>query len=392
LFQYQKYNQYFGKATTNTEELCIEELEQLGATRLRKAYRGVFFCADHAALYRINYCSRLLIRVHAPLISFACHSPKYLKKTAQNVAWEQILSLEKTFAISASVANSAIRHSLYAAQCLKDGIADYFNAKYGKRPSVDTDNPDVRLNLHIESNHAVVSLDVSGESLHKRGYRLAAGLAPMQETLAAALIRISEWDGALPFWDPMCGSGTIVCEALMHYCRIPAQYLRKSFGFMHMPDYDPTLWTQVRKECNQAIRPLPEGLIRGSDKSDKMIDIARQNIQCLPNHENIKLQTAAFQSAPALKEGIIICNPPYGIRLGNPDDVRQLYTEFGNFLKQRCKGSSAYIFIGDLSMRKDIGLKPAKVYPLQNGSIDGELVRIDSYRDIVAKKAAPDSL
>ncbi len=380
MFEYQKYNRFFAQVAGKMELLCEEELRELGAQLTKPSYRGVYFHADPQALYRINYQSRMVTRVLAPLLSFSCHSDRYLKKTAGNLPWETIISQGKTFAITASVSNSAITHSLYAALCLKDGIADYFTAKYGRRPNVDIKTPDVRINLHIDNNKAVISLDTSGESLHKRGYRLSAGEAPMQETLAAALIRLSAWNGERPLWDCMCGSGTILCEALMHYCRIPAQYLRKNFGFFHLPDFDRLLWEKIRAECSTQIRPLPRGIIRGSDKSDKALALARDNLHRLPFNEAIELSCMPFQKAPSFEQGIIISNPPHGIRLGDKQEVAVLYGELGDFLKKMCCGTSAYIYIGDPSLCKKIGLKPSRRTPLVNGSIEGELLRIDSYK------------
>ena len=245
---------YFAQAPGMMEELSRKELIELGAKDTKVAYRGIYFKADKAALYRINYASRLLSRVLAPLISFHCRTTNALMKTAEKIRWEEIFSVDKTFAISASVAKSQITNSLYASQVLKDGIADYFRTKFGKRPNVETVNPDVRFNLHIEKDTAVISIDTSGESLHKRGYRLLAGEAPMQETLAAAIIRLSKWDGENPLWDCMCGSGTILCEALMHYCRIPAQKLCNKFGFLYLPDFDLKLWEKVKNDCDKKIR------------------------------------------------------------------------------------------------------------------------------------------
>jgi putative N6-adenine-specific DNA methylase len=380
MFEYQKYNRYFAQVAGKMEQFCEQELAQLGAENTRVTYRGVYFTADKATLYRINYMSRLTTRVLAPLLTFSCHSARYLKKTAANIAWEEILSLSRTFAITASVSNSGIKHSLYAALCLKDGIADYFTAACGKRPDVDTENPDIRFNLHIERNKAVVSLDISGDSLHKRSYRLSAGEAPMQETLAAALVRLSRWSGDRPLWDCMCGSGTILCEALMHYCKIPAQYLRRNFGFFHMPGYDPDIWEKVKSECVKDMRPLPGGLIRGSDKSEKAVEIASKNLGRLPYHEAVDLTCAPFQETSSYEQGLVICNPPYGIRLGKRKEVETLYRELGNFLKKKCNGTSAYIYIGDTSLWKFIGLKPSQRIPLANGPLQGELLRIDSYK------------
>jgi putative N6-adenine-specific DNA methylase len=221
MFEYQKNKQFFAQVTGSLEEEGEKELQELGAVNTRTTYRGVYFEADKKTLYRINYNSRLLSRVLAPLHTFHAFNANALTKVAYNMNWGSVFTTDQTFAISASVAKSKITNSLYASQCLKDGIADHFRDKTGKRPSVNTVNPDIRLNLHIEKDSAVLSLDTSGESLHKRGYRLSGGEAPMQETVAAAIIRFSGWDGEKTLLDPMCGSGTLLCEALMHYCRIP---------------------------------------------------------------------------------------------------------------------------------------------------------------------------
>jgi len=380
MFEYQKYNHYFASVAESLESLCEQELQQLGAKNTRTIFRGVHFVADKATLYRINYQSRLATRIQAPLLTFSCHSTKYLQKTAATIAWEKFLSLDKTFSITASVSNSKITHSLYAAQCLKDAIADYFTIRYGKRPNVDTDEPDVNFNLHIERNTAVIGLNTSGKPLHKRGYRQNRVTAPMQETLAAALVRLSDWDGDRPFWDCMCGSGTIICEALMHYCRIPAQYFRTQFGFFHMPDFDKNIWESVRKEALDTMRPVPYGLIRGSDKSGKTVEIAKKNLEHLPYSEAIELKTTQFQDSGGIENGIIVTNPPYGKRIGTTEETKILYKTLGDFLKKKCLGTSAYILVGDPSLRKAIGLKSSRKFPLVNGSIPCVLHRIDSFR------------
>jgi putative N6-adenine-specific DNA methylase len=309
-----------------------------------------------------------------------------LIKTAIKIQWEDFCSIENTFAINSSIAKSAITNSLYASQVLKDGIADYFRDKYGKRPNVDTVNPDVRLNLHIEKDTAVISLDTSGESLHKRGYRLLAGEAPMQETLAAAIVRLSGWHGENTLWDPMCGSGTILCEALMHYCRIPAQKLRKNFGFFNLPDFDQTIWNKVKEELDKQIRPLPKGIIQGSDKSQRILEVAKDNLSRLPYSDSVKLSCHPFQHVKEFLEGTLVVNPPYGIRLGEIEEVRTLYKELGDFLKTKCTGTSAFIYTGDPSLRKSIGLKTSKRVPLVNGKLEGVLFQIDSYEGSKKKK------
>ncbi len=386
MFEYQTNNTFFAQVPGMMEELCEQELIELGAKNTRVAYRGIYFEADLLTIYRINYTSRTISRVLAPLKSFRCRDAKSIMKMAEKIEWDKIFSLNQTFAITSSVSKSTINNSLYASQVLKDGIADYFRAKFGKRPNVETVNPDVRFNLFIETDNAVLSLDTSGESLHKRGYRLLAGEAPMQETLAAAIIRLSKWDGEKPLLDCMCGSGTILCEALMHYCRIPAQKLRKKFGFFHLPDFNRSVWEKFKDEADSKIRPLPKGIISGSDKSQITINIAKENLSRLPYSEAVTLAAHPFQHIKQFENGVLITNPPYGIRLGKRDEVENLYKELGDFLKTKCKGTSAFIYTGEPSLRKHIGLKTSKRIPLVNGKLEGVLLQIDSYEGSRKKK------
>ncbi|MEW6653351.1 MAG: THUMP domain-containing protein [Bacteroidota bacterium] len=379
MFEYQKSSSYFAQVPGRMEELCEAELKELGAANTKISYRGVYFDASIEDLYKINYTSRMLSRVLAPLKTERCEDAKHLIKIAQKIRWEELISLNNTFAITSSVAKSKITNSLYAAQCLKDGIADYFRERFGRRPDVSVSNPDVRINLHIEDNTAVISLDTSGESLHKRGYRLLAGDAPMQETLAAAIIRLSGWNGENPLWDCMCGSGTIICEALMHYCNIPAQYLRKKFGFMNLPEFNKDIWMEIKEKLDKKIRPLPAGIIRGSDKFQKVLDAAKDNLSRLPFSESVELKCHPFDHVSSFENGLLITNPPYGIRLGERDEVEELYKELGDFIKRNCTGTKAFIYTGEPSLRKSIGLKTSRRIPLVNGKLEGVLLQIDSY-------------
>lgn len=392
MFQYQKDNVFFAQVTGMMEELCEKELIELGAKNTKVTYRGVAFEADLTTIYRINYTSRLISRVLAPLAAFPCHTTDALIKMAQKIPWQKIFSVDQTFAISASISKSKITNSLYASLCLKDGIADYFRDNYGKRPNVEKDTPDVRFNLHIEKDMAVISLDTSGESLHKRGYRLLAGEAPMQETLAAALIKLSNWNGESQLLDCMCGSGTILCEALMHYCRIPAQILRKKFGFVNMPGYDKKVWESIKTEYDKQIRPLPKDLILGSDRNPEAIKVARQNLSRLPYSDSIDLACKPFQQIKQFENGVLITNPPYGMRLGKLEEVQTLYKELGDFLKSNCKGTTAFIYTGEPSLRKSIGLRTSRRIPLTNGKLDGVLIQIDSYEGSKKKKYRTEEL
>ncbi len=379
-FLYQTTHRYFAQAAGSMEDLCAEELLALGASEAEPVYRGVSFVADAQALYDITYRSRFLTRILAPLEECPADTARALYHAANRLPWESLFSLHETFAITASGTNHALTNSLYAAQCLKDAIVDRFReVRHGKRPSVQVQQPDVRFNLRVDADRAVISLDVSGDSLHRRGYRLLGGEAPMQETLAAAIIHYSGWDGDRPLWDPMCGSGTLLCEALMHVCRLPAQYLRSSFGFMHLPDYDATLWKAVKAEAESSVRELPAGVISGSDRSRRVLESAMENLSRLPGGDRVSLSCRAFQQSRGFADGVIVVNPPYGIRLGEFEEVWELYTEFGDFLKQRCPGTSAFIYTGDPSLRKAVGLRTSRRIPLVNGKLEGVLLRFDLY-------------
>lgn len=381
MYKYQEFPRFFAQIAGGSEELGAAELRELGASETSEAYRGAYFNADHEALYRINYCSRLITRVLAPLTSFNCHDADYLYRIARDIDWTDFLDLDETFAVFANVSNSKISHSKYAALRVKDAIVDQFRDRTGRRPSIDTRDPDLWLNLYIENNHATISLGTSGGSLHRRGYRSSGGggEAPMQETVAAAIIRMTGWNGERLLYDPMCGSGTLLAEALMHYCRIPAAYLRDRFGFEMLPDFDAALWQRVKSAADDAIRPLPEGLIAGSDVNDEMLDIARENLRTLPHGENVALKQSDFRSLPDLENVTLVVNPPYGVRMGRRGSIPEMITELGDFLKQKCTGSTAYIYVGKPELLKSVGLRSSWKKPLVNGPLEGRLAEYELY-------------
>jgi putative N6-adenine-specific DNA methylase len=379
MFSYQKSGRYFAQIAEGLEELGSKELRKLGASEIKAGHRGFYFSADKASLYRLNYCSRFLSRILAPLIRFDCHSDKYLYKTACSVDWTSLMDLQDSFAVKANVAHSRITHSQFAALRLKDAIVDVFRKKTGQRPSVETQTPDILFNLHIQNNKATIYLDTSGSSLHRRGYRLQSIAAPMQETVAAAIVKLSGWDGQKPLVDPMCGSGTLLCEAMLHYCRIPAGYLRKKFGFELLPDYDAKTWLSVKSEADSVIRDLPAGLIRGSDTSREAVAAARTNSGVFPQGANITYSVKNFRDIDSLENSTIICNPPYGLRLDTDANIREFMKQLGDFLKQRCKGSDAYLYFGNRELIKSIGLKPTWKKLLTSGGLDGRLVKYSLY-------------
>ncbi len=378
-FVYQHSKRYFAQVAGGMEEPAAEELCRLGATDPSPAYRGLYFNAGKTALYRINYQSRLINRVLAPLFIFKCHSAKYLYKQACTIPWQKLFTPKDTFAVFASVSHSHIHHSKYAAQKLKDAIADTFRQQTGKRPDVERHTPDVWINLYIMNNRATISLDTSGGSLHRRGYRVKSVEAPMQETLAAAILFLSEWKGDTPLYDPMCGSGTLLAEALMICNQTPAAYLRKKFGFEYLPDFDPSRWQSVRREAEKQQNPCAHGLISGSDHSPAAVNAGRQNLSSLPGGERIGIEVADFEDITLNGNTTIVCNPPYGLRMGNRSNTIELYKRFGDYLKQRCKGCRAFIYFGDRSLLPGIGLKPSWKKPLVNGALDGRLAKFEIY-------------
>ena len=379
MFTYQKSGRYYAQIGEGLEELGKKELKKFGAKDIKPGHRGFYFSADKASLYRINYCSRFLSRVLAPLIRFDCHSTKYLYKTACKIDWPSLIDLQQTFAVKANVSHSKITHSQYASLCLKDAIVDIFRKKTTKRPNIDTKTPDVLFNLHIQNNKATIYLDTSGTSLHRRGYRFQSIDAPMQEIIAAATIYLSGWDGTKPLIDPMCGSGTLLCEAMMHYCRMPAGYLRKRFGFESLPDFDAKIWSSVKTNETKRIRKLIPGLISGSDKSKSSIEAARTNLKNFSQGRNISLSAKPFQDIESLAEYVIVCNPPYGIRMNTDAKIKDFIKQFGDFLKQRCKGAEAYLYFGNRELIKSIGLKPDWKKVLISGGLDGRLVKYSLY-------------
>jgi putative N6-adenine-specific DNA methylase len=379
VFAYQTDQTYFAQIAEGIEELGAEEIRRLGAATVRPSFCGLHFEADAAALYRINYQSRLVSRVLAPLTRFTCYDTDRLYRMARKVPWKAVMGVTQTLAVFANVSNSKIRHSQYAALCLKDAIVDYFREDCGRRPDVRRTDPDVWISLFVENNRAVISLDTSGGSLHRRGYRQEGGPAAMQETVAAAIIQWTGWDGSRPLVDPMCGSGTLLAEALMHHCRIPGAFLRRHFGFEQLPDFDRGLWSSVKTKADRAIRPPIADCISGGDISAAAVETARANLRRLPHGASVRIDPSDFKQLNEWTGRVMVCNPPYGIRLRPKGGTEPFYRELGDFLKQRCTGATAFIYFGDREMLKHIGLKPSWKRPLKSGGLDGRLAKFEMY-------------
>ncbi len=377
---YLKTNTYFAQIAGGLEELGAKELASLGATDINIINRGMDFKADRETLYRINYRSRLITRVLAPVHKFRAENPEALYLETKRIDWTNIFRLDQTFAVFANLSHSNIDHSHFASLKVKDAVADMFRKRYRQaRPNVDSDDPDLWIALHMYDNEATLSIDCSGGSLHKRGYRQQAVDAPIQETLAAAIIEISGWDGKQKLYDPMCGSGTLLSEAWIKAGNIPAQTLRRKFGFMMLPDYDRRVWVKVKFEEENKIKLVRGGLIRGSDVDPKAVKMTRGNNARLPGGDELIVKTKDFRDLPDMENHLIVCNPPYGVRLMKDEDMASFYGQFGDFLKQKCKGSQAFIYFGDRELVGTVGLKASMKMPIRNGGLDGRLVWYELY-------------
>jgi putative N6-adenine-specific DNA methylase len=379
MYEYQQSGRYFAQSADDIKDIVEAELLELGAKEPSPSYRGIYFNADPEALYRINLHSRLINRVLAPLKTFDCHSDNYLYKVGKQINWEDFLNPEQTLAVFANVTQSNINHSKFAALRLKDAIVDYFRERDGKRPSIDTRNPDLWLNVHIEKNVAIISVDTSGGSLHRRGYRTESTQAPMSETLAASIIRYSGWDGQTSFYDPLCGSGTLLCEAYLATTKTPSANLRSKFGFERLPDFDAELWKKVKKDSEKKLQPIRDNLIHGSDIDLKVVAIAKNNSAIIDLAGQIKIIQKDIFDIEKMEDTTIVFNPPYGIRMEKKKDLSTFYKDIGDFLKQRCTNSTAFIYFGDRKYIKQIGLRSSKKWILCNGGLDGRLVKYEMY-------------
>jgi putative N6-adenine-specific DNA methylase len=361
------------------EELLAKELLTLGAREIKVGVRNVSFVGDIGFMYKANLALRTTVRILKPIKSFKVDSEEDLYNKIQLIEWEQYLKIDGTFAIDAVTNSEKFTHSYYLALKSKDAIADYFRDKYGKRPNVDVKHPDLQINIHIQKDTCTVSLDSSGDSLHKRGYRSATNIAPINEVLAAGLVLFSGYDGTQNFIDPMCGSGTILIEAAMIANNIPANINRKEFGFEKWNDFDEELFNTIR---NSLLKKVKESyaVIMGYDKAPSAIRKATDNIENAHLEDFIKVKQANFFETEKEIEGktIILFNPPYGERL--EIDVPAFYKEIGNTLKHSYTNTNAWLITSDFENGlKNVGLRTSKKIKVFNGKLECRLVKYEMY-------------
>ncbi|KAB0672305.1 RNA methyltransferase [Oryzomonas sagensis] len=369
----------FAAVPRGAEEIAAHELEQLGVGEVAAGRGGVAFTCNREGLYRANLWLRTASRVLVQLALFPCSSPEELYAGVHAIPWQELITPAMTLAVDCSLRDSALTHSGFVALKTKDAVVDRIREACGSRPSVDTAAPDVRINVHLSKNVCTVSLDSSGDALDRRGYRLERNEAPMRETLAAAVVALTGWDGSIPLADPMCGSGTIPVEAALLAARVPPG-LKRSFGFERWQDFDERVWKRLLREAESGMQRLPLGLITGYDRDSRALALAARNAALAGFEGQVHFFHAALEEfRPEGDKGVVIINPPYGKRLGDEDELRELYCQIGDVLKKRCRGWTGFILTGNLELAKYIGLKASRRYVLFNGPIECRLLKYELY-------------
>lgn len=365
------------KTFQGLEEILAEELTTLGANDIQIGRRMVSFTGDKRMMYKANFCLRTAIRILKPIKNFTAKDADEVYNQIQAIPWEEYLDVNKTFAIDAVVFSEEFRHSKFVSYKVKDAIVDYFRKKTGKRPSVRINNPDVLLNIHIAQTTCTLSLDSSGESLHRRGYRQEQVDAPLNEVLAAGMLLMTGWRGECDLIDPMCGSGTIPIEAALIARNIAPGVFRKGFAFEKWVDFDSEMFDEIYNDDSQEREFTHK--IYGYDNNPKANEIATHNIKAAGVSKDVTLKLQPFQQFEQPQEkSIIVMNPPYGERIST-NDLLGLYQMIGERLKHAFVGNEAWV----LSYREEcfdqIGLKPSKKVPLFNGALECEFRKYEIF-------------
>ena len=366
------------------EELLERELLQMGAMNIKKGIRSVSFEGDKGFMYKVNLGLRTAIKILKPIKTFRVANEDNLYKQVNKISWETYLKPTGSLAVDATVHSENFTHSKYVALKTKDAIVDRFRDKDGVRPDVDLRFPDLKINVHIDRKNCTISLDSSGESLHRRGYRTATNLAPINEVLAAGLVMLSGWDGQSDFLDPMCGSGTIVSEAAMIACNIPPNLMRNEFAFERWQDWDVELFEKIEESLLNKTRDFHYQII-GYDKAPSAVSKAKENIKNAHLEEFITIERKDFFQTEKQgdKKLHILFNPPYGERLDI--DMEPFYAAIGDTLKQGYPGTDAWFITSNLEALKHVGLRPSRKIHLFNAKLESRLVKYVMYEG--SKKA-----
>jgi len=360
------------------EDVLAEELQAIGASDITPIKRAVTCTGDKEILYKANLHLRTALRVLVPIITFKAKTEDELYKEIYNFDWSVYITEKNTFAIDAVAFSDYFKHSKYLALKTKDAIADQFRDKSGNRPSVDLNNPDLQVNVHVSNDQFTVSLDSSVESLHRRGYRNPLHKAPLNEALAAGMLKIAKWHKDIPLIDPMCGTGTILMEAAMIACDIPPAFKRKSFGFMSWVDYDKALWEKIYTEAENKIR-YPKVNIVGGDNNASAVDMAKTASLDFRLNRQIRIVRSNMEDhMPTAPRGMMITNPPYGERL-TMDSINDFYKKLGTHLKKNYTDWQAWVITSNFEALKHVGLRPDSKHTLYNGPLECKYVAYDMF-------------
>ena len=376
------------KTFRGLEEVLATELVNLGANNVELQRRAVSFTGDKALMYKANLHLRTASRILKPILSFDASNADEVYEHVKKINWSDYMSVDTTFAIDSTVFSDDFRHSKFVSYRVKDAIVDWFKEKMDKRPSVRLDNPQLMFNVHIAQRRCTISLDSSGESLHKRGYRISQNEAPLNEALAAGMLLMAGWNGQTNFVDPMCGSGTLLIEAALIALNVPPGIYRSSFGFEKWNDFDSELFDTIYND-DSAERPF-NYKIYGSDIALRAIKISEQNVKSSGMGKYIELQTKSIKDLEAPVENcLLVTNPPYGERITS-DDIFGLYATLGTTLKHKFAGNACWVISSHDECLDKIGLKPSERIPLLNGTLECWFNRYDIFagkrNDFVAKK------
>lgn len=366
------------KTFQGLEEVLAKELVDLGANNVQIGRRMVSFTGDKAMMYKANFCLRTAVRILKPILHFKASDADEVYNVIKSIEWEQYLDSNSTFSVDSVVYSDVFRHSKFVAYRVKDAIADYFNEKCGRRPSVRLNNPDLIFHIHIAQEECTLAFDSSGESLHRRGYRVETGAAPINEVLAAGMIMLTGWHGECDFIDPMCGSGTIPIEAALIAKNIAPGVFRQGFAFEKWNDFDSELFRSIYED-DSAERDF-NYKIYGYDVDGRMVGCARRNVKSAMMGDVIEIECREIKDfAEPQRRALMIVNPPYGERLTS-DKLLQTYKELGERLKHAFQGNEAWVISSSYDCFDQIGLKASARIPLYNGDLDCEFRKYEMFQ------------
>ena len=361
---------FFASAPRGLEVLLGKELEALSARDIKAVPGGVAFSGDWATCHRVNYWSRIASRILWRVGSFSYRNENDLYDAARAVAWPKYFSVQKRIRVNVTAQKSPLKSLEFATLKVKDAVCDLFRDKVGSRPDVDRAAPDVRIHAFLEEAKGILYLDTSGEALFKRGWRMDIADAPIRENLAAGIVMLSGWKFDQPLLDPMCGGGTLLSEAAA-MARGRAPGAKRSFGFEKLSVFDPKLWERIKNE--RTVQPV-EPRLYGSDTDPEALQAARRNLGAAGVERWVKLEQADVLERPApASAGVLVANPPYGERIGSPDELAAFYPKLGDALKKRFAGWRCFIFTADMRLPKLIRLEAARRTPLWNGALECRL-------------------